>query len=192
MLWGSCFAPFIPIRSETLRSTGVCEWVRASRGLSTSEMFLIYVSATHSFLPLGIPPRTELLSPPTSSLMTHFRSFHTSAPENLAQRVGMGTRRGCLGGMWESNIFVRTVKMMNGKISPDLHQLSVYVIKVSIIEMGSSGGVIITEEFVDFWQWVCGHDSICQMPLGTFYFLHLTSSSNPIHIYRIKSSRILN
>lgn len=35
--------------------------------------------------------------------------------------------------------------MMNGKISPDLHQLSVYVIKESIIKMGSSGGVIISQ-----------------------------------------------
>lgn len=49
--------------------------------VSTSLFLFINISASHSFLPLGIPPRAELLSPPTPSAMTHFRSFHTSAPE---------------------------------------------------------------------------------------------------------------
>lgn len=46
-----------------------------------ASFLFINISASHSLLPLGIPPRAELLSPPTPSAMTHFRSFHTSAPE---------------------------------------------------------------------------------------------------------------
>lgn len=65
--------------SEFEANASECEWAWTLR---TSELLFIYGSATHLFLPLGIPPLTELLFPPTPSVMTHFRSFHTSAPES--------------------------------------------------------------------------------------------------------------
>lgn len=64
-----------------LSDHNACESLNELWIVSTSLILFINISPSHSLLPLGIPPRAELLSPPTPSAMTHFRSFHTSAPE---------------------------------------------------------------------------------------------------------------
>lgn len=139
--------------------------------LSTSELLFIYISATHSLLPLGIPPYSQLLSPPTFSVMTHFRSFHTSTPEWSPRNCWHGNRTVIFGreeaehenapllcGLWKWRITV-TVKYLQEVI-----RAGWFVVKVHDIEKWVNKVILFPRSL---WTFCSGCLDLKETPLHT-------------------------